>query len=173
MATKRQIFQVCAGMQYADAFMPEAVYHDMDAEGGTRVAVARILRKRLKPIPLSPHMTNIHVTSQLVATIKSLNFASNGDNTYAGCTKGITIFAVPWHTAKAINKDLAEDKYFEAAMLKSVADIPKHVIGAKVELLTFLRGLVWVLNNYCHLLEECFSAPIAPTWHICCPSGMH
>ncbi len=77
----------------------------MDAEGGSADAVARILRKQLKPIPLSPHKTNIHVTPQLVSTIKSLNFFSNGDNTYAGCTKGITIFAVPWRTAEAINED--------------------------------------------------------------------
>ncbi len=71
-----------------------------------------------------------------MSTIKSLNFSSNGDNTYAGCMKGITIFAVPWHTAKAINKDAAKDKYFAVATLKLVADIRKHVTGAKVELPT-------------------------------------
>jgi hypothetical protein len=67
-AAKRQILQACAGMPYADTFIPEAVYHEMDSEGGTVDAVARILRKRLKPIPLSPHKTNIHVTPELVVT---------------------------------------------------------------------------------------------------------
>jgi uncharacterized protein (DUF169 family) len=60
---------------------------------------------------------------QLIATVKTFSVSSNGDKTYAGCTKGITIFAVPWCTAEAINEDLAEDEYFEAATLKSVADI--------------------------------------------------
>jgi hypothetical protein len=153
-------------MPYADAFMPEAVYREMDSEGGTADAVARILRKQLKPIPLSPHKTNIHVTPQLVATIKSLNLASNGDNTYAGCTKGITIFAVPWRTAKAINKDAAEDEYFAAATLKLVPDICKHVTGAKVELRTSLRDLVRVLNNYCHLLEVLFGPDCPHLAHV-------
>jgi hypothetical protein len=135
-AAKGQILQACAGMPYADAFMPEPVYREMDAEGGAADMVARILWKRLKPIPLSPHKTNIHVTPHLVSTIKSLNFSSNGDNTYAGCMKGITIFAVPWRTAEAINEDAAKDKYFAAATLKLVADIRKHVTGAKVELPT-------------------------------------
>jgi hypothetical protein len=165
-AAKWQILQACTGMLYADAFMPKAVYREMDTEGGTADAVARILRKRLKPIPLSPHKTNIHVTPQLVATIKSLNFASNGDNTYARCTKSITIFAVLWRTAKAINKDAAEDKYFAAAMLKLVADICKHVTGAKVELPTSLRNLVRVLNNYCHLLEVLFGPDCPHLAHV-------
>jgi hypothetical protein len=60
---------------------------------------------------------------QLSATVKTFSVSSNGDKTYAGCTKGITIFAVPWCTAEAINEGLAEDEYFEAATLKSVADI--------------------------------------------------
>ncbi len=91
-----------------------------------------------------------------MATIKTFSFLSNGDKTYAGCTKGITIFAMPWHTADVINEDLAEDEYFKAAMLKSVADIWKHVTSTKVELPTFLRGVVWVLNNYCRLLDVLF-----------------
>jgi hypothetical protein len=92
----------------------------------------------------------------MVATVKSFSFSSNGDKTYAGCTKGITIFAVPWRTAEAINKDLAEDEYFKAATLKSVADIRKHVTSAKVELPTSLQGVIRVLNNYCHLLDVLF-----------------
>jgi hypothetical protein len=165
-AAKQQILQACTGMPYADAFMPEMVYREMDSEGGTAEAVARILQKQLKPIPLSPHKTNIHVTPQLVATIKSLNFASNEDNTYAGCTKGITIFAVPWCMAKEINKDAAEDEYFTVAMLKLVADICKHVTVAKVKLPTSLRDLVRVLNNYCHLLEVLFGPDCLHLAHV-------
>jgi hypothetical protein len=54
-----------------------------------------------------------------VSTIKSLDFSSTGDNTFAGCTKGITIFAVPWRMANAIIKDTAEDKYFAVATLSN------------------------------------------------------
>ncbi len=58
--------------------------------------------------------------------------------------------------ADAINEDLAEDKYFAASTLKSVADIRKHATSAKVEFPTSLLGLVRVLNNYCHLLDVLF-----------------
>jgi hypothetical protein len=164
-AAKKRILQACAGIMYADEFVVEHVYQDLDAEGGTSDALGRILQKRLKPLPLSPNKTNIHITPQLIAMVKTFSFSSNGDKTYAGCTKGITIFAVPWRTAKAMNEDLAEDEYFEAATLKSVADIWKHVTGAKVELPTSLQGVVRVLNNYCRLLDVLFGPD--------CPHLMH
>jgi hypothetical protein len=138
----------------------------MEAEGGSSDALGRILRKCLKPIPLSPYKTNIHITPQLVVTIKTFNLLSNGDKTYAGCTKGIIIFVVLWCTADAINEDLAKDEYFEAAMLKSVADILKHATSAKVELLTSLQGVVWVLNNYCWLLDVLFGPNCPHLEHI-------
>jgi hypothetical protein len=150
----------------ADEFAVELVYQDMDAEGGASEALGRILRKRLKPVPLSPYKTNIHITPQLIATVKTFSFSSNGDKTYAGCTKGITIFAVPWRTAEAINEDLAEDEYFEAATLKSVADIRKHVTSAKVELPTSLQGVVRVLNNYCRLLDVLFGPDCPHLTHV-------
>jgi hypothetical protein len=160
-AAKKRILQACAGTMHAGEFVVEQVYQDVDAEGGASDALGRILRKRLKPLPLSPYKTNIHITPQLIATVKTFSFSSNGDKTYAGCTKGITIFAVPWRTAEAMNEDLAEDEYFEAATLKSVADIRKHVTSAKVELPTSLQGLVRVLNNYCRLLDVLFG-PYCP-----------
>ena len=88
--------------------------------------------------------------------IKNLSFSSNGDKTHAGCTKGITIFAVPWQSVEAMNEDAAEEEYFEALTLKSVADIRKHVNSGKVELPTTLRGLSRMFNNYCRLLEVLF-----------------
>jgi hypothetical protein len=165
-ASKKRILQACAGIMHADEFTVEQVYQDMDAEGGASEALGRILRKRLKPVPLSPYKTNIHITPQLVATVKTFSFSSNGDKTYAGCTKGITIFAVPWRTAKAINEDLAEDEYFEAATLKSVADIRKHVTSAKVELPTSLQGVVRVLNNYCRVLDVLFGPDCPHLTHV-------
>jgi hypothetical protein len=55
-----------------------------------------------------------------------------------------------------MNKDMAEEAYFEQATLKSPADICKHVTSAKVELLASHLGLVRVFNNYVHLLEVMF-----------------
>jgi len=151
-AAKKRILQACAGVMHANKFTAEQVYQDMDAEGGASDALGRILWKRLKPVPLSPYKTNMHITPQLIATVKTFSFSSNGDKTYAGCTKGITIFAVPWRTAEAINEDLVEDEYFEAATLKSVPDIRKHVTSAKVELPTSLQGVVRVLNRVLDVL---------------------
>jgi len=102
----------CVGHADLETFVVPAVYKDMDVEGGTTDVLGRILRHRLKPIPLSPHKMNIHVTPQMVVTVKALSLSSNGDKTYAGCTKGMTLFATPWRTAEAMNEDIAEDQYF-------------------------------------------------------------
>jgi len=165
-AVKKRILQACAGVMYADEFMAEQVYQDMDAEGGASEALGRILWKWHKPVPLRPYKTNIHITPQLIATVKTFSFSSNGNKTYARCTKSITIFAVLWRTAEAINEDLAEDEYFEAATLKSVADIRKHVTSAKVELPASLQGVVRVINNYCRVLEVLFGPDCPHLTHV-------
>jgi hypothetical protein len=165
-AAKKRILQACAGVMHADEFTAEQVCQDMDAEGGASEALGMILQKRLKPVPLSPYKTNIHITPQLIAMVKTFSFSSNGDKTYAGCTKGITIFAVPWRTAEAINEDLAEDEYFKAATLKLVADIRKHVTSAKVELPTSLQGMVRVINNYCRVLDVLFGPDCPHLTHV-------
>ncbi len=121
-------------------------------------AFSRNLRRRLKSIPLSAHKTNIYTTPQLIATVKAMNFAANGDKTYAGCTKGITPFATPWRLFEQMNDDAAKESYFEASTVKSVADIQKHVAGAKVEPPTTFVGLIRVLNNYSCLVEVLFGA---------------
>jgi hypothetical protein len=155
-AAKKRILMTCAGHADLPTFLVPAVYRDMDVEGGTTEALGRILRHRLKPIPLSPHKTNIHVTPQLVAMVKALSFLSNGYKTYAGCTKGMTPFATPWRMAEAMNKDIAEEQYFAESTVELVADIQKHITRAKVELPTLLLGVVRVLNNYLRLLEVLF-----------------
>jgi hypothetical protein len=144
---KKKILMACTGRADPATFVVPAVYKDFDVEGGTTDTLGRIFRHWLKPIPFSPYKTNIHVTPQLVATVKALSFLSNGDKTYVGCTKGMTLFATLWRTAEAMNKDIAKDQYFDAVTLKLVADIQKHITRAKVELPTLLLGVVQVLNN--------------------------
>ena len=168
-AAKKRILQACAGESDGEAFVAEPVFRDMDTEGGTVEALGRILRRRLKSIPLSAHKTNIYTTPQLIATVRTMNFSANGDKTYAGCTKGITPFATPWRSFEEMNEDAAEESYFEASTVKSVADIRKHVAGAKVEPPTTFMGLIRVLNNYSRLLEVLFGAEcdhLAHVWAI-------
>jgi hypothetical protein len=56
-----------------------------------------------------------------------------------------------------MNEDAAEEEYYQASTLKSVADVRKHTAGLKVELLMDLLGLIWMFNNYCRLLDALFS----------------
>jgi hypothetical protein len=153
---KRKILQACSGKGDTPDFSPTVVYAEIETEGSTAEALGRILRRQLKPVSRSINKTNIYVTPQLVLTVKSLCFSANGDKTHAGCTKGVTIFAVPWRSIEAMNEDAAEEEYFAASTLKSVADIRKHVTGTKVELPSTLLGLVRMFNNYSLLLEVLF-----------------
>jgi hypothetical protein len=156
MPAKKKILVACAGHADQATFVVPAVYKDINVEGGTTDALGRILRHWLKPIPFSHYKTNIHVTPQLVVTVKALSFLLNGDKTYTGCTKGMTLFATPWRTAEAMNKDITKDQYFDADTLKLVAEIQMHITGAKVELPTLLLGMVRMLNNYLRVLKVLF-----------------
>jgi hypothetical protein len=153
---KKKILQACCGHADKDTFPTPVVYLDMDVKGGTTEALGRILRRRMKTIVGSLHKSNIYVTLQLVGTIKSLNFAVNGDKTHAGCTKGLTPFGTPWQSVEAMNEDTAKEGYFSKLTLKLPADLRKHATSAKVELPRDHMGLVRVLNNYTRLLEILF-----------------
>jgi hypothetical protein len=139
---KKRILQACLGWGISPAFKTPPVYLGMEIKGSTTGALGRILHRLLKPAPLTLHKSNICVTPHLVLTVKTLSFSSNGDKTYAGCTRGITIFAVLWHMVKAMNEDATEEEYYQASTLKLVAEVHKHTAGLKVELLTDLLGLV-------------------------------
>jgi hypothetical protein len=153
---KKSILQACCGHAVKDTFETPVVYLDMDVEGGTTDTLGQILRRWMKTIAGSPHKSNIYVTPQLVATIKLLSFATNGDKTHAGCTKDITPFGTLLRSVNAMNEDTAEEGYFDQATLKSPADIHKHATSAKVELPRTHLGMVQVLNNYTRLLEVLF-----------------
>ncbi len=113
---KKAILQACCGQADSTTFVAPMVYLDMEVEGGMSEAIGRILWKQLKAISGSPHKTNIYITPQLVAMVKSLSFSSNGDKTHVGCTKGVTIFGTPWQSVEAMNKDMAKEAYFKQAV---------------------------------------------------------
>ena len=104
-------------------------------------------------VPGSPHKRNDHITAKIMSAAKTLNFSTNDDLTFDGCSNGITLFAVPWRTANANNTDLAEERYFNEATLKSPADIKQHVMGSKFEPPQSLQGLVQVFTNYIQLRD--------------------
>ncbi len=153
---KQCILQACMGQSAALTFVPPQVYKEMEMEGATSEAVARILRRSLQPVQNSLHKSNILVTPHLVLTVKNLTFLANGDKTHSGCTKGITIFAILWKTQDTRNDEEEEEQCYNLSTLKSVADVRKHVSSGKVELPATLLGLSRLFNNYCHLLEVLF-----------------
>jgi hypothetical protein len=107
-------------------------------------------------VPGSPHKYNVHITSKIVLAAKTLNFSTNNNLTFDGCSNGITLFATPWCTVEANNSNLTEDCYFHEATLKSPADIKRHATGPKFNPPQSLQGLVRVLTNYVCLLEVLF-----------------
>ncbi len=115
---------------------------------------------------------HVHITPKIVLAAKTLNFSANDDMTTDGCQNGITPFVTPWRTADANNSDLANDRYFNYAMLKSPADIKGHVTGAKFEPPQSLQGLICILTNYVRLLEVMFGV-CAPTCNGYCGCEMH
>jgi hypothetical protein len=62
-------------------------------------------------------------------------------------------FAVPWRSADAVNQDLADERCFLEATLKSPADIKKHAMGTPFDAPTTLQELARVLTNYSRCLE--------------------
>jgi hypothetical protein len=154
--TKLRILQACAGRDDGLPFVPSKLYLKVYREGGKMDTFSRVLRCLVVTIPGSLHKCNVHITSKIVLAAKTLNFSANDDPTFDICSNGIPPFATPWHTVDANNSDLAEDRYFHEAMLKSQADIKQHTTGAKFEPPQSLQGLVRVLMNYICLLKVLF-----------------
>ena len=156
MEAKIRILQACVGQDDGLLFTPSKLYLEVDWEGGMKDTFSCVLCRLVVRVPGSPHKCNVHITVKIVSAAKPLNFSANDDLTFDGCSNGITLFAVPWRTADANNTDLAEERYFNEATLKSPADIRRHVTGSKFEPLQSLQGLVRVLTNYIWLLEVLF-----------------
>jgi hypothetical protein len=150
---KLRILQACTGHDDGGPFVPSKLYLEVDQDGGTTHTFGRVLCCLVVTVPGSAHKCNVHITPKIVLAAKMLNFSANEDMTFNGCSNGITPFATPWRTADANNSDLADDRYFNEATLKSPADIKRHATGAKFAPPQSLQELVRVLTNYVRLLE--------------------
>jgi hypothetical protein len=153
---KLRILQACAGHDDCGPFIPSKLYLEVDQDGGSTDTFSRVLRRLVVTVPGSAHKCNVHITPKIVLAAKTLNFSANEDMTFDGCSNGITPFATPWRTADVNNNDLADDRYFNEATLKSPADIKRHATGAKFAPPQSLQELVRVLTNYVRLLEIMF-----------------
>ncbi len=146
---KLRILRACAGHDDGLPFVLSKLYLKVDREGGTTDTFSCVLRCLVVMVPVSPHKCNVHITSKIVLAAKTLNFSTNDDLTFDGCSNGITPFTTRWRTADANNSNLVENCYFHKATLKSPADIKRHATRAKFEPPQSLQGLVRVADKLC------------------------
>lgn len=120
-------------------------------------ALGLTLRRLLQPDGLNArHRTQLYVTPQLVQTVKTFNFSASGDKSFAGSSRGITIFAVPWRSHESMTEEATEEDCYQQSTHKTVADVRKHTAGTKVDIPSDLLGLSRLCNNYCKLLGVLF-----------------
>jgi hypothetical protein len=154
--TKLRVLQACSGHGDSAQFVLSKFYADLNINGLTSDNCSKGLRRFVISVPGSTHRVNVHISPKVIAAAKTLNFSHNDDRMFVGFTNGITPFAVPWRTADAINKAMANNRYFNEATLKTPEDIRKHVMSGLFEAPTSLQGLTRVLTNYTRLLEVLF-----------------
>ncbi len=104
---KLRILQACAGRNDGLPFVPSKLHLEVNREGGTTDTFSRVLCCLVVTVPGSLHKCNV-ITSKIVLAAKTLNFSTNNDLTFDGCSNGITPFATPWRTADANNYNLTE-----------------------------------------------------------------
>ena len=165
MESKLKILQACSGHGDSPSFALSSFYAELDRNGITADNCGTGLRRLVVSVQGSANRVNVHISPKVIAAAKTLNFSHNDDQTFVGCTSGVTPFAVPWRLAEAINDALADDRYFNEATFKMPDDIWKHVMAGAFEAPTSLQGLTRVFNNYSRLLEVLFG-PDCP--HLIC-----
>ncbi len=96
------------------------------------------------------------MTPQLVQMVKTFNFSASGDMSFAGSSRGITIFAVPWRSHESMTEVATEEDCYQQSTHKMAADVCKCTAGTKVGIPSDLLGLARLCNNYCKLLAVLF-----------------
>ncbi len=131
--SKIKILHVCSREDNKSLFVLPKVYSKVDQEGHTTDNYSWVMRRLVVAVPGSAYKCNVHITPKLVAMVKMFNFSANDDQTFDGCAKGITLFAVPWLLAKAVNSNLAEERYYQESTLKTTADARKRESSSRFE----------------------------------------
>jgi hypothetical protein len=137
---------------------PPPVYTKLEAAGWTKEAIYASLNRRCVEVKGSRNRSNVHVTARMVLTFKTGNFASGRDQSYEGCTSGVTVFAVPHLTQKMAYDNTLDHKAFEEATHKTQADNKKFLSGQKFAPPKSLSEVIRVLNNYIVWLEVLFGS---------------
>ena len=164
---RKSVLQACTGEGDSATFVLPPVFLAMTTDGGTTDALSLTLRRLLQPDGLNArHRTQLYVTPQLVQTVKTFNFSASGDKSFAGSSRGITVFAVPWRTHESMTEEAAEEECYQQSTHKTVADVRKHTAGTKVDIPSDLLGLSRLCNNYCKLLEVLFGPRCPHLTHV-------
>ncbi len=96
---KLRILQACSGHGDSPSFQLSKFFAELDKNGLMTDNCGMALRRLVVTVSGSAHQCNVHISPKVLAAAKTLNFSSNDDRTFVGCTSGITPFAVPWRSA--------------------------------------------------------------------------
>ena len=159
---RQEVLEACAGYDCYDnedeAFVPPPVYAELEAGGWTKEACYTSLNRRCVETKGSRNRSNVHVTPRMVLTFKSGNFASGRDQTYEGCTSGVTVFAVPHLSQKMAYEDTLDHNAYTEATHKTQADNKNFLSGKKFLPPKSLSEVIRVLNNYIVWLDVMFGS---------------
>ncbi len=117
---------------------------------------SQVMRQLVVAVPGIAHKCNVHITPNLIPTVKLRNFLADDDWTFDGCAKIITPFSVLWLLAEMVNNDLAKERYYQESTMKSTVDVRKQESSSRFDPPRSLQGLVRVLTNYIRLVEVLF-----------------
>jgi hypothetical protein len=130
--TKQTVLEACAGNDNdkEDFELPQ-VYANLEAAGWTADGIYAALQWQCVGVPGSRHRSKVHVTKKMVATLKSGNLSVTNNQTYDGCTAGVTPFAVPHLFPKLAHEDKTDYQAFKEATHKTQAENRKFLAGQK------------------------------------------
>jgi hypothetical protein len=131
-----------------DPFEPSKYFLEVQKEGLTIEACHAGLRRCCAPVAGSQHKTRVHVTRAMAQTAKNGNYAASNDNTYEGCTTGVTPFATPYLQAKDAHEEELDSNAFETATHRTQAGNKRFLAGTRFTAPRNVSDVLKVLNNY-------------------------
>jgi hypothetical protein len=131
-----------------DPFELSKYFLEVKKEGLTIKACHAGLRRCCAPLAGSQHKTRVHVTQAMAQTSKNGNYAASNDNTYEGCTTGVTPFATPYLQAKDSHEEELDSNAFETATHRTQADNKRFLAGTRFTPPRNVRDVLKVINNY-------------------------
>lgn len=140
------------------------IYEEINEGGRSTRIVKSLLQQRLSIDNHSDDPVLIHVSSEMVADVKELRFATDYSLSYTTCHRGITPFAVP-HTALARQEELKDQEDdLAAATTTTPGDIrssrskpppcPKTYQEILRNMASYIRFLTVLFGDRCEHLRQ-------------------